>query len=149
MQQPFRIEPNMPAQDYTTYGFTVLRRHMRPISCADARCLAYLDGWRTTVDVSTDLGAAQARYITGQSGRHFARTWIGTMVTFIFPPGQRCFRADAHQEIDGDPTFYRRDGDWRGNPRGGEPLVHSGPDAWVDDFATHQGKLTRLLEDKE
>jgi hypothetical protein len=143
----FRITPNLPAADYKTYQLLAPRStHYRSASCAEAHCAFREHGWQSIVDVSTDLGRAQAEYIRRECGRRFSETRDehGRAV-FTFEAGQRCFR--EHQvPLDRPPLYVVRDGDWRGNPRGTEPRIHTRPEDWVDDFATHQDRLSRTIE---
>jgi hypothetical protein len=143
----FRVDPQMPAANYKTYQISApLSTHFRVATCQEVQCAAWIRGWTTVVDAATDLGGRQANYIRLKSGRHFTFTQAGTVVTFRFPPGQRCFR--EHQtRLDRAEIFVVRGGDWRGNPRGVEPRVHRRAADWVDDFAEHQDKLaTRLAQ---
>jgi hypothetical protein len=143
-----RIPPAMAPGEYKTYQILTPRgTHYRPGSCAEAECAAHLNGWRTVVDERTELGQAQGHYVRRESGRRFLEeTGEDGLTVFTFEAGQRCF-AEAHQVPLGRPELYVvRDGDWRGNPRGTEPYRHAGPDNWVDDFATHQDRLSRIIE---
>lgn len=136
-----RIQPQMPAQAYKTYQISSpVRTHYRDATCQEVECAAYAHGWMTNIDVAMPLGRDQANYIRLRSGRAFISSEVGTLVSFTFAPGQRCFA--AHKVSLDRPEFYVvRDGDWRGNPRRTEPRIHSGAAAWVDDFATHQQAL--------
>ena len=125
----------------------------RAATCAEVDCGAYLHGWQTTVDESTDLGQGQAHYIRKNSGRRFVESRVlsdeGVPLTaFRFEAGQRCFRADEHRARLERPEIYLvRDGDWRGNPRGTEPRRHASAADWVDDFANHQETLANRLKE--
>jgi hypothetical protein len=142
----FRITPAGEPQDYKTYGIhTPLATHTRLGTCEEANCEAYLFGWSSFIDESSDLGKQQAYYIRKMSGRHFTEDRLESGLTeFLFGPGQDCFN-DHRVQV--RPSLYVvRDGDWRGNPRGTKPRIHSGPAAWLDDFATHQAKLADQIE---
>ena len=138
-----RIQPAGPVHAYKTYQLaSPISTHYRDGTCDEAGCLPQRNGWRTTVDESTDLGMRQAYYIRKQSGRRYseARTEAG-LTAFTFEPGQRCFA--AHKVPLERPELYVvRDGDWR---HLGKPRQHSGPDAWVNDFAEHQDRIARLV----
>lgn len=141
----FRLEPKLSPQFMQTYQ--ILRpktSHFRPATCADVECPAYSHGWRTSVDESTELGMKQAHYIRSQSGRGYRehRDESGLTV-FTFDAGQECF-TEHTQALDRPALFIRRKGDWRGYQS--QPYVHSSPDNWVDDFATHQAELAQTLE---
>lgn len=138
-----RIQPAGPVQAYKTYQvISPVSTHYRDGTCAEAGCLDHRNGWRTTVDEATDLGARQAQYIRKQSGRRYteARTEVG-LTAFTFEAGQRCFR--THKVPLGRPELYVvRDGDWR---RYGSARRFSGPDAFVNDFGDHQDRIARIV----
>ena len=135
-----RFDPQLPPSAMKTYELrSPLATHWRPATCAEVDCAAQAHGWRTVIDVATDLGRVQANYIRLHSGRHFTAEETGTLVTFTFPAGQTCF-AEHRAPLD-RPEFYRVvGGDWRGNPRG-EVYNHANAADWVDDFRNHQDKL--------
>ena len=130
-----RVTPNLRPDQYRTFAVVApLATHFRPATCEEAGCPAFLGGWRSTVDLSTDLGQAQAAYIRG-SGRGVTEPEPGV---FEFAPGQPCFRADQHRaRIDRPDLFVVRDGDhrWSANPQ------QLSADSWVDVFRTHQDNL--------
>ena len=143
--QPFRIEPAGPAAAYKTYSVrSPVSTHFRPATCAEVECPAYAYGWKTAVDVSTDLGAQQANYIRMHSGRSFTVAQDGNLVTFTFPFGQNCF-AEHRMRLDREAFYRVRNGDWRGNPLGGQ-TEHVNAEDWIDDFANHQIKLAERAE---
>jgi hypothetical protein len=149
VQQPFRLQPNMPPAAYKTYQILApTKTHWRPATCAEAACAAHEQGWRTVVDESTELGQRQAGYIRRSSGRAFreSRDEQGLTV-FEFPAGQRCFRADGHQvPLERDPLWRVLGGDWRGNPMRIPVRVHSSAEAWRDDFGEHQDRIAAQIE---
>lgn len=139
----FRIDPKMPVQSYQTYQVVRPRAtHSRPASCGEVDCKAYLNGWKTVIDVSTSIGRERANYIRLKSGRRFLAAQIGAAVTFTFPAGQKCF-AEHRIEIDRPTIFLKRGGDWRATTF--EPVILDERD-WVDDFANHQAKLAETIE---
>ncbi len=146
MQRLNRVTPAMPAGAYKTYTIAApLATHWVAATCEQAGCRAWQVGWRTIVDEATDLGAAQAAYIRGDRSRGHTEHRDGPLTVFAFPAGQRCFRAADHRRrLDRPERYVVRGGDWRGNPDG-RAYTHSGPDAWVDDFATHQQHITDKL----
>jgi hypothetical protein len=146
-REGMRILPNLPAADYRTYQLLAPRpTHFRPASCAEVECEAHQNGWQSIVDTSTELGRRQADYIRREAGRRYSeQADEHGRAVFTFPAGQRCF-ADHQVSLDRAPLYVVRDGDWRGNPRGTEPRIHTRPADWVDDFATHQDRLARLIE---
>lgn len=109
--------------------------HFRPATCDEVDCGAYLNGWTTTVDESTGLGASQADYIRRRSGRRFAedRTPAG-LTEFTFPAGQSCFRAGEHKtNVGRAPLFVVDSGDRR--------YRHTSVDSWTDDLRTHTSAI--------
>lgn len=147
-----RIQPLGNPTDYKTYSVTApLATHWRKATCAEVDCPHFLNGWTTTVDTSTDLGRRQAAYIEGADhGRRWAREAFasnaGPLVEYTFPPGQRCFRSDAHRlPLERDPIYSVRLGDWRLTG----PAVTARamqPADWLDDFANHQIGLAERRE---
>lgn len=145
-REPFRLDPKLPASHRKTYA---IRRpkatHWRPASCAEVGCAHYLNGWRVSALVVTeqhlaDLKAGGWRWSVLDIAEN--ERWL------VFEAGQPCFRAKTHQVPAGRPPLYVvQDGDWRGNPRGTKPYVHSRPDDWVDDFGEHQQKLADRIKE--
>lgn len=139
-----RIQPQGPAQAYKTYQLLQpLATHFRAATCAEVDCPAYLHGWKTVIDESTELGQQQAHYITHDSGRRYVRQPINGdgPVTYVFEAGQQCFR--QHREpLEREPLAIVKDGDWRAS----QNVRHLRPDDWVDDFSNHQDKLHTQLE---
>ena len=132
----FRIEPALPAAAMKTYHIAApLSTHWRPATCAEVDCLAFLHGWQTSADETTDLGQRQAHYIRHDRSRKHAERRAETGLTvFQFEPGQTCF--GSHRLPVGRPErFLVTGGDWRGNPRG-DRREHVRPDDWVDDMQT-------------
>lgn len=145
-----RFAPVGPVQAYLTYGWSMPQpTHWVPASCEDIDCDAWRMGWVTSVDLSTELGQRQYHYITHDKTRSYTETRTGgTIVDFTFPPGTPCFvnrpTGDGHQRPVGKPpVFYRRDGDWRG---GQNRYIHTRPEDWVDDFATHTDRLAAEIQ---
>ena len=139
-----RIQPAMPAQAYDTYMISApLSTHFRAATCKEVDCLDYINGWKSIIDESTDLGQKQAAYIRHHSGRRFVEDReLEGLTTFVFFAEQECFR--GHQVRVGRPEIYlKARGDWRGFVT---PVRRLGVDDWVDDFQEHQDKLVRELE---
>lgn len=145
MRPVFRIDPALPVGAYKTYAIHARPEARRPATCVDVDCAAYLHGWTTEVDESSDLGAAQAHYVRRESGRAFVEGRTpGGLTVFTFEAGQQCF-ADHTTVDDRPPIFLVRSGDWRGNP-GGQHRVHTRPEHWVEDFSEHQQGLADALQ---
>lgn len=144
-----RIEPLMPAGSYKTYGASMpVNTHWGSATCEDIDCIAFLNGWVTSLDLSTELGQRQYDFCSHDKTRSFTEERDGTsLVKLTYPPGTICFRAGEHKAPVGRPPIFTvRDGDWRGNPRGTTPRVHRSADDWVDDFAEHQSRLAAQIQ---
>lgn len=146
-REPFRLPPKLEPADMKTYEILApAATHWRPAACEDVQCDAFMKGWRTIVDETTDLGKGQAYYIRKSSGRKFQESRDAAGLTvFEFSAFQRCFR--QHKERTDKPElFIVREGDYRGNPRGTRARQHARPADWVDDFAGHQQALHDRLD---
>lgn len=107
--------------------------HRREATCEEVDCPHYLNGWKTAVGND----GAQAYYVRKDSGRDFTEMIEGDIVTFIFPPGQTCFR--DHSLPTGQPPIYLRES--RGQPR----FVHKNGEEWVEDFGEHLDKVREAV----
>jgi hypothetical protein len=143
-----RVAPRQSADHYKTYGMSYpVGTHWRKATCEQADCQSFQFGWVTTVDMSTDLGQRQYHYITHDRTRGYTMSSAANLVSFTYPPGTRCFAAADHKvRLERNPLFMVREGDFRGNPRGDEPRVHTTAENWVDDFATHADKLSTQIQ---
>jgi len=145
MPEPFRIIPKAPAEAFKTYEVAQpTRTHTRPGTCAEVNCANRERGWKTVVDVSTELGKKQAQYIRMHSGRAYSHTQAGTIVTFVFSPGQTCF-SEHRVSLQREPLFRIIGGDWRGNPLG-LPTQRLRPADWLDSFGEHQLSIKTARE---
>ncbi len=136
-----------PAQAMQTFQILAPKStHTRVVSCEEAECQAYRNGWRMTLDLGTELGRKQAWYIKHQSGRSFRKTDVqGSMVTLEFAGGQPCFT--RHRVRNDLPEVFRvKGGDSRGNPLGIPTRVHKKPEFWVEEFAENQDRLKTQIE---
>lgn len=137
------IPGSMSVESYRTFavrqGVDGLDREV-PATCADVRCEAFERGWRTVLDLSTDLGQRQWKHIRDHSGRAYtdisARDGVTPPLRVLwFEPGQRCFRQHTMR-----PQLFVA---YRGRP--GYTLSgirrYDRADQWADDFATHQQTL--------
>lgn len=143
-----RFQPSLPAASMQTYAISApLATHWRPATCEESDCDAWLHGWQSFIDESTDLGQRQAHYIRRESGRKYAETRNEAGITeFTFEAGQRCFKSDQHRVRNyRDERYLVRGGDFRGNPTGMR-REHKRPEDWVDDFSAHQDRLKAALE---
>ena len=147
----FRIEPARPVTLMQTYGLSAPQAtHYRRASCREVGCPNYANGWVSGFDVTDPDQARACKIVREHSGRLFAVREIGgasgriEKVILTFAPGQECFL--AHQvALEREPVYYRRDGDWRGNPTGSKIVFTTGT-SFVDDFGEHQEKIKTLVE---
>jgi|SRR5580698_9161685 hypothetical protein len=143
-----RIQPGLPPQSYKSYEMRYpLRTHWRKATCEEVECDHWVMGWDTLIDTSTDLGQRQYDYCHGDRSRSFTEKREGlTIVRFHYGPGNQPFpgpRHDHRVKVERPPLFVVSGGDWRGNPRGTDPVLHRNGENWADDFATHQDALER------
>lgn len=132
---------------YQTFQVTSpVSTHTRLVSCEDAECQHYARGWRMKIDLNSDLGKNQARYIKYQSGRSFeVVSQENGLVELEFRAGQQCFT--EHRVPLDRPEIYRvKGGDKRGNPAGTLTRVHKKPEFWVEEFAENQDRIARIQE---
>jgi hypothetical protein len=148
LMRAWRPECRMRPDEMKSYRIIApYETHFRPATCEEVNCPRYFGLWKVVCDVGTIIGLARAKYLAYQAGRKFEihREIGSNIVEFIFPPGQRCF--EQHRvRIDRPEHFVVADGDWRGNPRGTQPRIHTRAADWVDDFANHQDRLITLLQ---
>lgn len=151
MTQANRITPAIGAGHYKTYAIdSPVSTHTRPASCAEVDCEHHREGWSTRVQAGdhADFVRAVCRGEADGIRRHaIEQPEADGHVLFIFDAGQPCFRQGEHRvPLDRPALYLVRGGDWRGNPAGIPTVVHSGPDAWVNDFGDHQDRLSRAIE---
>ena len=147
MRKGFRLNPQLPAGAYNTYALSApLATHFRNGHCSEVDCDPHLNGWRTFVDETAELGQRQAFYIRKQSGRSFTEHRDEDGLTcFHFEAGQRCFR-EHRVRIDKPEHFQLWRGDWRVQPRRDDIRVFNRSVDWIDSMQTHQDKLKTILE---
>ena len=144
-----RIEPQGDPSLYKTYAMLRPKAtHTRIATCQEVNCPSFLKGWRTMLDVSTELGVRQARYIREHSGRAFIVTKKpdagNSTLVMEFAPGQQCFR-EHRVPVEREPLFVVKGGDYRGNPLG-LPTVQRTRDEWLDDFGNHQLSIAEAVK---
>ena len=148
MTQPFRMQPALPVDHMKTYAISAPpQTHTRVATCEEVECEHQARGWTTTVDVSTELGQRQAKYIESKAGRQYTADYGPDLVTFTFAAGQQCF-AVHRVPLDRVPLLIVRDGDWRARVQGQNrrKRLHVKPEDWVDDFKEHQGKINDQIQ---
>lgn len=146
-REPSRVDPRMPVHAMQTFQIVAPKStHTVRVSCEEAECRAYANGWRMTIDLGTDLGLKQAHYIKHLSGRSYRKVGVnGSLVELEFASGQPCFA--EHRVRNELPEVFRvKGGDHRGNPLKTPTRVHKRPEFWVEEFAEHQDRLKTQIE---
>jgi hypothetical protein len=141
--------PRLPEEAMQTYAIAEPKAtHWRAVPCGQVEggCGAHEHGWKTTCDLSTDVGLRQARYIRDHSGRTFTWERVDPLITFVFPAGQQCFA--GHRVSLGRPAlFVVQNGDRRGPGR--RPLqrrVFDRGDQWMDDLHETTDRLITVAQ---
>lgn len=144
-----RIQPALGPEGFKTYGMSMpLKTHWRKATCAETDCEAYMSGWVTTVDISTELGRKQYDFCKADKERRFSEQRVSPVtVKLVYAPGFPCFRRGEHRlPLDRPVRYYVTGGDWRGNPRNTPARTHSCAEDWVEDFSLHQDTLKTAIE---
>jgi hypothetical protein len=152
----FRLRPQLPVTAVKSYRLSApLPTHFGRVTCEQAGCPQYEQGWWSHCDLSTDLGARQYHYIRNESGRRFTEQrsdpegcppeLAGRGLTwFWFEAGQKCFAAHTERN-DREARGLVRDGDHRGNPTG-FTREHASLADWQEDFEEHQDRLATAIQ---
>ena len=113
--------------------------HWRVGTCEEDNCVYFLEGWQTVCDETAELDQLRAAYIRNDKSRRHTESREGaTRTVFRFEAGQTCFR--QHRVPLGRPELFLVRGE-----QGAQSLVHSGPEAWVDDFCTNQERVSKHI----
>lgn len=148
MKRPVtRPTPRLGAEHMQTFAISApIGTHTRRATCEEVLCRAAANGWRMKLDLTTELGQRQARYIKHDSGRRFEVVdQRDGLVTLHFPAGQECF-AEHRVRTDRPETYLVKGGDYRGNPRGTTTRVHTKPEHWIEEFQENSSRLNQLAE---
>lgn len=147
----FRPEPARPVTLMQTYGLSAPQAtHYRRASCREVDCPNYANGWVSGFDVTDPEQARACRIVREKSGRLFTvqeisgRGGVIANVLLTFGPGQECFLQHRVQ-LEREPVYFLRDGDFRGNPTG-RKIVFSSHVPFLDDWGEHQEKIKTLVE---
>lgn len=136
------------AESFQTFQIVAPKdTHTVPATCEEVECEQYARGWMMKIDLGTELGQRQARYIKHSSGRAF--TWENSpegLVTLTFRSGQPCFQ-EHRKAIERDPLFRVKGGDKRGNPLRTPTRVHTKPEFWVEEFAENQQTIADAVKE--
>lgn len=142
-----QIQPTTPARAMQTFQVVAPKStHTRVGTCEEVECRAYKNGWQMKIDLGTELGQRQARYIKHDSGRAYkVIDQRDGLVTLEFSGGQPCF-AEHRVRLE-RPEIYRvKGGDFRGNPLKIPTRVHKKPEFWVEEFAENQDRIAKAIE---
>lgn len=141
-----RITPNAPSRAYQTFQVKAPKGGFRTISCAEAECEMAVKGWKMVIDLNTELGQTQARYIKNMSGRKYSvEKQENGVVTLVFAGNQECFTQHKVRN-DLPEVFLVKGGDFRGNPLRTPTRVHKKPEFWVEEFAENQDRIATARE---
>lgn len=120
--------------------------HQRVATCAEVECPHWRNGWTTAIDshwqANGMTAADQIAYLRADSRRKVETTRRDGVVVFTFGPGQECFTQHV-VPIEREPLFVRRRGvagDYA------DTMRHTKPEHWVEDFATNQDRLAKLID---
>lgn len=134
-----RVTPSLAAGSMVTHEVAApLATHWRKARCDEIDCPDYLHGWMLPLAGLDEGDIWQAR----NSGRRYREVPTDAGPVLVYEAGQPCFQSFTHRkQIDRPPLFIARDGDWRGNPRGTDPVIFSGEDPFTDHLHTHLEKF--------
>jgi hypothetical protein len=106
------------------------------VSCADADCADYRNGWMVRLELLDARAWAEIK-AKRYSWKHFDVSPTERYVAF--EAGQPCFAANTHTRLVRDPLFVEHRGAKWG--RSGPGFVHKRAADWQESFAEHQDKL--------
>jgi hypothetical protein len=130
------------------------------MSCQEAECQQYRNGWVTTLDEGSEQGASDAHWIRTESKRGFiecrsedALTYLDNqgftfppgLTVFIFAPGQDCFREHKDREV----VFLHQRGllvGAHGFQATAEPRVHTRPQDFNEHFNESAYAVERMVQ---
>jgi hypothetical protein len=144
-----RLAPDLGPEHFKTFTMSApFKTHWRLATCEEYECDGVVNGFVTTVDMSTDLGQRQYHYLTHDEDRSPVIQRVGPKTfKFMYRPGTPCFQRGDHRVPIGRPPFYLvSDGDWRGNPRRTQALRHRRAEDWIDQFANHQDEIATTVK---
>lgn len=141
-----RWEPQAPAWAYNTYQIvSPLSTNFRKATCEEVQCVRYLEGWRIPVAKLTQQLYKDATTL----GPKYSRETVDGEDWLVYPAGQTCFDGllGKHRvRIDSRPQFYRKGGDYRGNPRNVKPVRFGDLQSWVDSMGEQLDKIHERIE---
>lgn len=140
------------AEAFTTFTMHApLATHFIELPCKVAQCKRYVHGWTTVLDPKREEHLLFIQHIvSGRSGRRWSHgeTTPEGYLSFVFPPGQSCFRNSHHQRDESkDELYVVRKGDFRTPYGKRDPKVMS-PDLWLETFAKNQNVLLKAHESR-
>jgi hypothetical protein len=110
---------------------------VRKLTCEEANCVGYLNGWRTLLSIPAQQNLVD--FIrSGRTEKIFVEKREGDgLVAFEFPPGQQCLKPD-HWERQPIFNVYRKETE-------GRTLLYPGPDEFIEDSDKHLRKLKEAM----
>lgn len=149
---PVDRETGRPLADGAFTTFTMhapLATHFIELPCKVAQCKRYVHGWTTVLDPKREEHLPLIQHIvSGRSGRRwsYGENTPEGYLSFVFPPGQSCFRNSHHQRDESkDELYVVRRGDFR-TPYGQRDPKAMSPDLWLETFANNQNALIKAQE---
>lgn len=151
---PLRSDPHtgrpLESEAYTSFGMRApLRTHFIELPCKIAQCHGYVHGWTSVLDPMREDHLIGIKHIvSGRSGRRWSRgeTTPEGYLTFVFPPGQSCWKNSHHTRDDSKRELYVvRRGDYRMPYARREPAAMSF-DNWIEAFDKNQTALVKAHE---
>lgn len=145
-RKTFRPDPALAPEHMQTFQIAApATTHFLEVPCDATNCDMAEHGWTMDIDLNTELGQRQARYIKRESGRKFTHESTGPgLVRLTFSSGQPCFRTHRVRNFDVPEHYLVKGGDWRGNPRGTPTRTHTRPEHWVEDFQENSEALNEI-----
>lgn len=151
---PLRPDPQtgqpLPPTAFTSFGMAApVRTHFIELPCKVAQCKGYVHGWESVLDPFRSEHLPFIKYIVdGAGGRRWSRGEVTPegYLTFVFPPGQSCFRNSHHTRNHEVAELYVvRAGDFR-TSHGQRNLRPMSFDNWVEAFDKNQNALVKGIE---
>lgn len=125
--------------------------HFIELPCKVAQCKRYMHGWTTVLDPKRQEHLLFIQHIVGgHSGRRwsYGENTPEGYLTFVFPPGQSCFRNSHHQRDESkDELYVVRKGDYRTPYSRRDPKAVSF-DNWIEAFDNNQTALVKAHESR-
>lgn len=153
---PSRPVSPLPPEAFDTYQVGMPKTSLRVITCQEADCEQYHNGWYVECDESFEgIGRRRAEWFRSPDCRHrwfechrlnngelAAGRHPALPTVFYFEAGQQCF--NEHTTTAGPLLFLVRQGDWRAQGRDPNRVrIHKRAVDWVEDCSEAVDKFNR------